>query len=84
MVVGRISAAIFGSTGRSGQMSDLPHMRSFAECGHGGKIALGKIAGRKCCSVPDPAHRRLAEDVRFPVTSGVEKDPTQFDALSTR
>ena len=57
---------------------------SFAEGGHGGKIALGEIAGRKCCSVPDPAHRRLAEDVRFPVTSAVEKDPTQFDALSTR
>ena len=49
-----------------------------------GRSALGEIAGRKCCSVPDPAHRRLAEDVRFPVNSGVEKDPTQFDALSTR
>src|ERR1700730_1225213 len=61
-----------------------PTCGSFAEGGHGGEIALVKIAGRKCCSVPDPAHRRLAEDVRFPVTSVVEKDPTQFDALSTR
>ena len=25
-----------------------------------GRSALGEIAGRKCCSVPDPAHRRLA------------------------
>src|SRR5467141_2437635 len=61
-----------------------PTCGSFAEGGPGGKIALGEIAGRKCCSVPDPAHRRLAEDVRFPVTSGVERDPTQFDAPSTR
>ena len=76
MVVGRSSAAIFGSTGRPGQMSDLPHMRFLRRRWSRGKIALGKIAGQKYCSVPDPAHRRLAEDVRFPVTSGVEKDPT--------
>ena len=31
-----------------------------------GRSALGEIAGRKCCSVPDPPHRRLAEDVSFP------------------
>ena len=37
-----------------------------------------QIAGQKYCSVPDPAHRRLAEDVRFPVTSWVQKDPTHL------
>ena len=31
-----------------------------------GRSALDEIAGRKCCPVLDPAHRRLAEDVSFP------------------
>ena len=50
-----------------------------------GRSTLSEIAGRKCCSVSDPAHRRLASrGCALPVFPELQKDPTQFDALSSR